>query len=90
LPATELKRFTLGASDVDGDEGDDGDDEDADADEKDEALQADDGSTQNVVDGGQSRFSSEPVMSTGMSARMVFMQILKRRKKHRKLIINQH
>jgi len=50
LPATELKRFKLEASDVDGEEGDDGYDEDADADEEDQASQADDGSTQNVVD----------------------------------------
>jgi len=47
-PATELKRFDLGTSDVDGYEGDDGDD--ADADEEDEASLADDGSTQNVED----------------------------------------
>jgi len=47
-PATELERFDLGTSDVDGYEGDDGDD--ADADEEEEALLADDGSTQNVED----------------------------------------
>ena len=46
--ATELERFDLGTSDVDGYEGDAGDD--ADADEEEEASQADDGSTQNVED----------------------------------------
>jgi len=49
-PATELERFDLGTSDVDGYEGKDGDDADADADEEEEASQADDGSTQNVED----------------------------------------
>jgi hypothetical protein len=49
-PATELERFDLGTSDVDGYEGDDGDDADADADQEEEASQADDGSTQNVED----------------------------------------
>ena len=47
-PATELERFDLGTSDLDGYEGDDGDD--ADADEEGEASLADDGSTQNVQD----------------------------------------
>jgi hypothetical protein len=46
--STELERFDLGTSDVDRYEGEDGDD--ADADEEEEALQADDGSTQNVED----------------------------------------
>jgi hypothetical protein len=46
--ATELERFDLGTSDVDGYEGKDGDD--ADADEEEEASQAEDGSTQNVED----------------------------------------
>jgi len=46
--ATELERFDLGTSNVDGYEGEDGDDEDAD--EEEEAWQADDGSTQNVED----------------------------------------
>jgi len=50
--ATELERFDLGTSDVDGYEGEAGDD--ADADEEDEASQADDGSTQNVEDWGHS------------------------------------
>jgi len=50
--ATELKRFDLGTSDVDGYEGEDGDD--ADADEEEEASQADDGSTLNVEDRGHS------------------------------------
>jgi len=45
---TELERFHLGTSDVDGYEGEGGDD--ADADEEEEASQADDGSTQNVED----------------------------------------
>jgi len=45
---TELERFDLGTSDVDGYEGKDGDD--ADADEEEEASQAEDGSTQNVED----------------------------------------
>jgi hypothetical protein len=45
---TELERFDLGTSDVDGFEGEYGDD--ADADEEEEASQADDGSTQNVED----------------------------------------
>jgi len=48
--STELERFDLGTSDVDGYEGQDGDDADADANEEDEASQADDGSTQNVED----------------------------------------
>ena len=46
--ATELERFDLGTSNVDGYEGKDGDD--ADADEEEEASQAHDGSTQNVED----------------------------------------
>jgi len=45
---TELERFDLGTSNVDGYEGEDGDD--ADADEHKEASQAEDGSTQNVED----------------------------------------
>jgi len=49
-PATELKRFVLGTSDVDEYEGEVGDDADADADEEEAASQADDGSTQNVED----------------------------------------
>jgi len=51
-PTTELERFDLGTSDVDGYEGNDGDD--ADADEEEEASLADDWSTQNVEDWGQS------------------------------------
>ena len=47
-PATELERFDLGTSDVDGYEGEDGDD--ADADKEEEASQAYNGSTQNVED----------------------------------------
>jgi len=47
-PATELERFDLGTSDVDGYEGEDGDD--AYADEEEEASQADDRSTQDVED----------------------------------------
>jgi len=47
-PATELERFNLRTSDVDGYEGEDGND--AYADEEEEASQADDGSTQNVED----------------------------------------
>jgi hypothetical protein len=46
--ATELDRFDLGTSDVDGYEGEDGDD--ADADEEEEPSQAEDGSMQNVED----------------------------------------
>jgi len=49
-PATELERFDLGTSDVDGYEGEDGDDADADADEEEASSQVDDGSTQNVED----------------------------------------
>jgi len=53
-PATELERFDLETSDIDGYEGEDGDDADADADadadEKEEASQVDDGSTQNLED----------------------------------------
>jgi len=45
---TQLERFDLGTSDVDGYEGEDGDD--AYADEEEEASEADDGSTQNVED----------------------------------------
>jgi len=58
-PTTELERFDLGTSDVNGYEGEDGnwyegeDGDDADADEVEEASQADDGSTQNVEDLGQ-------------------------------------
>ena len=54
-PVTELERFDLGTSDVDGYDGEDGDDGDADADETEEASQPDDGSTQNVQDSGHSR-----------------------------------
>jgi len=56
-PSTELERFDLGTSDVDGYEGEDGDD--AYADEEEEASQANDGSTQNVEDWGHSRFDPE-------------------------------
>jgi hypothetical protein len=42
----ELGRYDLGTSDVDGYESEDGDD----VDEMEETSQADDGSTQNVVD----------------------------------------
>jgi len=56
-PATELERFVLGTSDVDGYEGEDGDN--AYADEEEEASQADDGSTQNVEDWGHGRFDLE-------------------------------
>jgi len=48
--ATELERFDLGTSDVDGYEGKDG----SDADEEEEASHADDGSTHNVEDSGHS------------------------------------
>jgi hypothetical protein len=44
--ATELERFDLGTSDVDGYEGDNSDD--ADANKEEEASQADDGSTQTL------------------------------------------
>jgi len=47
-PASELKRFDLGTSDVDRDKGKDGDN--ADPDEQEEASAANDGSTQNVED----------------------------------------
>jgi len=47
-PVTELKRFDLATSDVDGYEGNDGDD--ADADEEEEASLANDESTQNMED----------------------------------------
>ena len=47
-PTTDLQRFDLGTSDVDGYEGNDGND--ADADEEEDASLADDGSTQNVED----------------------------------------
>jgi len=46
--ATDLERFDLGTSDVDGYEGEDG--YNADADEEEEPSQADNGSTQNVED----------------------------------------
>jgi hypothetical protein len=49
-PATELERFDLGTSDVDGYEGEDGDVADADADEEKQSSQVDDGSTQIVED----------------------------------------
>jgi len=52
--ATELERFDLETSDVDGYAGKDSDD--ADADEEEKALQATDGSTQNVGNWGHSRF----------------------------------
>jgi hypothetical protein len=45
---TDLERFDLETSDVDGYEGDDGDD--ADADEEEEASQANDGLTQTLED----------------------------------------
>ena len=54
-PATELERFDLGTSDVNRYEGEDGNDADADEDVEEEALQADDGSTQNVENRGHSR-----------------------------------
>jgi hypothetical protein len=44
-PATELLRFDLGTSDVDGYEGEDGDDADVDAAEEEKSSQVDDGST---------------------------------------------
>jgi len=47
-PVTELERFDLGTSNVDGYQGEDGDD--VYVHEEEEALQADDGSTQNVED----------------------------------------
>jgi hypothetical protein len=47
-PTTDLQRFNLGTSDVNGCEIEDGDDEDAD--EEEEASQSDNRSTQNVVD----------------------------------------
>jgi len=50
LPVTELERFDLETSDIDGYEGKDGEDAAADADEEEEASQADDGSTQNMED----------------------------------------
>jgi len=53
-PATELERFDLGTSDVDGYEAEDGDD--GYADEEEEASQADAGSTLNVEDWGRGRF----------------------------------
>jgi len=53
-PTTELEKFDLGTSDVEGYEGEVGDDPYVD--EKEEASQADDGSTQNVEDWGHSRF----------------------------------
>jgi hypothetical protein len=46
--ATELEKFYVGTSDVDGYEGEDGND--ADADQEEEASQAQDGSMQNVED----------------------------------------
>ena len=50
--ATELERFDLGTSDVDGYEGEEGDD--VDADEEEEASQADEGLTQTLEDSGYS------------------------------------
>jgi len=47
-PATELQRFMLGTSAVDGCEGEDHDDADVYEDEEEEASQTDDGSTQTV------------------------------------------
>ena len=55
-PATELERFYLGTSDVNGYEGEDGDNKDTDVDEEEEASEADDGSTPNVEGWGHSRF----------------------------------
>jgi len=49
-PTTDLVRFDLGTSDVEGYEGEDGDDVDADADDDQETSQTDDGSTHNVED----------------------------------------
>jgi len=49
---TELERFDLRTSDINGNEGEDVDD--VDADEEEEGSQADDGSTQNEEDWGQS------------------------------------
>jgi len=125
-PATELNRFDLGTSDVDGYECEDSDNADADADEEEEASQVDDGSTQNVEDWPGTEWSRrvwgrgwrrcwcgcgwgersiasrwwinaecggltwDPVMSTGMRARMATMQMQMRRKNHRKPIMDQH
>jgi len=55
--ATELKRFDLGTSDVDGYEGEDRNV--ADKDEDEEASHVDDGSTQNIEDWGHSRVDLE-------------------------------
>jgi len=46
--ATELERFDMATSDVNGYEGEDGDD--ADVDEEEEVSQAEDGSKQNIKD----------------------------------------
>jgi len=56
-PVTELERFDLGTSDVDGYEGEHGND--SYVDEEEEASQADEGSTQNVEEWRHSRFDSE-------------------------------
>jgi len=53
-PVTELKRFHLSSSDVEGNEFEDG--KNADANKEEEELQVDDGSTQNVGDWGHSWF----------------------------------
>jgi hypothetical protein len=47
-PATDLERFDLGTSDIDGYEGEIGNDADADANQEEDASQVDDGSMQNV------------------------------------------
>jgi hypothetical protein len=49
-PTTELEKFDLGTSDIDGYGGEVGDDADADADEQEDASEADDGSTQTMED----------------------------------------
>jgi len=65
---TELDRFDLGTSDVDGYEVEDGDryqgedGDDADADDEDDASQAHDGSTQHVEDPGHSTRECEDWM----------------------------
>jgi hypothetical protein len=49
-PAMKLQRFDLATIDVNGNDGEDGDDGDAESGYEAEALQADDGSNQNVED----------------------------------------
>jgi hypothetical protein len=86
-PVTELKKSDLGTSDFDGDQGKHG--EDADADEMEAATEANVDQSRIWRTKGTVDSTWEPVMSTGMSARMETMQILMKRRTHCKPMMAQ-